>query len=177
MRTLRALLCGLALVSCSEAETDSGGGIAERCDALYAGFKPKGDPSFKDDVLPLFQVNCALSLCHSGKAEGIQADLWLGPKKDEEPSEADVELVYRSLIDVESLAVPGIALVRPERPRDSFLMLKLDNCHNHPNLQCALDEDTLGGPCGAVMPVLVPQLSKEDRATVRSWIAQGAKLN
>jgi hypothetical protein len=103
--------------------------------------------------------------------------LWLGPKKDEEPSEEDVEFVYRSLIDVESLAVPGIALVRAERPRDSFLMLKLDDCHKHPNLECALDENTLGGPCGAVMPVLVPQLSKEERAIVRSWIAQGAKVN
>jgi hypothetical protein len=177
MQTLRALLCGLALVSCSAAETDAGEDIAERCDALYADFKPEGDPSFKDEILPIFQLNCALSLCHSGKPENIQADLWLGPKKDEEPSDEDIEFVHRSLIDIESLAVPGIALVRPERPRDSFLMLKLDDCHNHPNLECALDEDTMGGPCGAVMPVLVPQLSKDERALVRSWIAQGAKLN
>lgn len=146
----------------------------ERCDTLYQTFESQGDPKYEADVLPILRTSCNMSICHGGDPEKAQSGLWLGRLEDEEMTKDEIAFSYESLLDIQSRAIPELALVRKDRPRDSVLMLKLDDCFEHPSLDCALDDPGLG-PCGDPMPVLADPLSEETRSLIRSWIANGAK--
>ncbi len=166
-------LLGVLPLACSGTETPEA--IAQRCDALYESFEPTADVSFARDVMPIFQAQCNQSPCHGGSSPvGAQADLWLGPKTGKTLTDEDLAFIVQGLVDVESLAAAGTALVREGKPRDSFLMLKIDDCQDHPGLSCEL-EGELGGPCGTAMPLDLPELEEKQKAIVRSWIALGAR--
>lgn len=160
------------LVSCQNPGASGG---SERCDALYEDFSASEERTFVTDVLPVMQERCNLGPCHGGDGpDDAAGELWLGRGPDEAMSDKETDFVYRSLIDVESVAAPGLALVRPGKPEDSFFMLKLDDCQDFVGVDCVLDADEWGTSCGEVMPLLSDQLSATTLEVIRSWIASGA---
>lgn len=149
-----------------------------RCGELYSEFEPVGNPSFEDDVVGLLQMQCNASICHGGEPHEAAADLWLGPDSSEDIDDDAIRLVYDTLIDVESRTAESVALVRPGRPGESFFMLKLDDCHNHPEFRCEPQpEPASDDPCGDVMPPIGAGFDEDELTLIRSWIARGAALN
>ncbi len=126
---------------------------------------------------PSCRIGGNSSICHGGDYDRAQADLWLGPDEETDPTEDDLWFVYRTLIDIQSTVAPELALVRRGDAALSFFMRKLDDCYELPGLECSLDPDVYGAPCGESMPVLAEQLPVAERDLIRSWIESGAPEN
>jgi len=120
------------------------------------------DPSFAQDVAPLFSSTCAFSSCHGGTAPpgGIR----LGPASNVSPSE-----VRSALVDAPAKTDASLVLVRPGDPDGSFLVRKLEG--RFEDLPCGPDH------CGERMPQRNFPLSDRDIQLVRNWVSQGAKDN
>jgi hypothetical protein len=134
--------------------------------------------SFATDVFPLLRRSCGLSsVCH-GSPTTSKADLYLGPKKSDTSTVIDTalyQMIIGGLSNVPSKTAPAISLVKPSDPSQSFLMLKMDGCHNAAGLACTPQPNAKSGtPCGDRMPQ-GGGLCAEDRDVIRRWIAQGAK--
>jgi hypothetical protein len=150
--------------------TSSGAGAAGPSACFdYAGFDATTPTvSFKTDVLPIFRQSCGLSTsCHGTLGS---PGPYLGPKlSDPEPSADDIDQIFAANVGVPASAEPGMSIVAPGEPRESFMMHKLDGTLECEQLACAVD-----GSCGDSMPVGVA-LEQGRRDTIRRWIAQGAK--
>lgn len=162
-----------------EGEGGAGGAatIVDTCASFYEEFQPAAGISFETDLVPILQKNCNAGICHGGEPESAQADLWLGPGAEHQPSEEELWFVYHSLVDIQSTVAPQLALVRSGNAAESYFMRKLDDCHEPKGLECTLDPDLHGSPCGDAMPVLTAGLSEQERSLFRSWIENGAPDN
>jgi hypothetical protein len=153
--------------SCS-AELDSNGCFDAECFEL-----PARDVSFSADILPIFENSCALSsACHGNPSSpntsaGYQP--YLG-EVDPATTPSDVDAILALIVGQPSRAAPGLAIVEPGAPEQSFLMHKMDD-----SLSCSSVECPDG--CGDVMPKGSGPLERETRDLVRGWIAQGAASN
>ncbi len=112
------------------------------------------------DVAPIFAAACAFSSCH-GAASGGNQGVYLG---------SDAARVARSAVGVKSATLTTMAIVEPGVPERSFLIHKLDGD------TCTLDAQCAGGSCGERMPKDNPRLDDGARTTLRTWIAQGARV-
>lgn len=102
---------------------------------------------FKRDIVPVLRSRCAA--CHvTGKEPGKIA---LHPAA-----------AYANLVNVPATE-SKFARVKPGKPDESYLMMKLDGTH--------LDH----GGTGARMPFGQAPLDAATRARFRAWIAAGAK--
>lgn len=128
---------------------------------------------FKPDVVQkIFQKKCSLTTsCHGGVQMGSTAQPYLGPLSGA-PLAVDTEVkqVYMDIVGVAAVKEPGMNIVEPGHPETSFLMYKIDHELTCSRLKCGAD-------CGDPMPQKDTQLTKDDRDTVRRWIAQGAQDN
>jgi len=130
-----------------------------------------GSPSFKDDVIPIFSLSCALSAsCHqtpSGKE-----DLILGQAMaDGPPDQSLIDQVHGLIVgaDATESALPR---VDAGNPSGSWLLLKM---------ACGQEELTSHEPMctGTCQPMPPPTggLDAERVNTVAAWIASGAPNN
>jgi hypothetical protein len=151
--------------------------------------------SFKTDVLPVFQVSCAVGgqACHSNDPGGNATPgvLVLG---SEDGGAIDPGSVITSLVGVMAKLEPNMNLVTAGDPTNSFLMHKMDgdqcaqtlvnDCNQSPSYR------TVYPNCGCAMPIALeagtlsagqcpagPPVRQASRDKVRAWIAQGAKNN
>lgn len=108
------------------------------------------DPSFAADLQPIFTARCATSSCHSLAVH--QAGLVLVPGH-----------AYDSLVGIPARLAPGLARVEPGAPDVSFLMVVLSDT-----------ADRFGVPR---MPLGQRPLTANQIATIRNWIARGARRN
>lgn len=154
-----------------------GSSTIDPCASFYEDFVPTADVSFREDLMPILQSRCNTAICHGGAYDKAQVDLWLGPDDETEPTDDELWYIYRSLIDIQSRVAPQLALVRAGDAAQSYFMRKLDDCHEPAELECVLDPDLYGSPCGDRMPVLSEQLSVAERDLFRSWIESGAPEN
>ncbi len=145
--------------------------------------------SFKNDIIPFFQVNCAKpSACHNDPSTYVKTASgggrpYLGTAIDGgAETMADIATVYGNLMKPAlEYVTPKINYVAPGDPTMSFLMFKMD-----PDLNAKYDSPhcTNGdyvGTCGLEMPTdlmpvgsLLPQATRDK---VRCWIKQGAMNN
>ena len=142
MRALSAApvaLAALALAACDVPRVGahtglSGGGTA----ATYQGI-----------TTGLMVPRCATGACHGGTTPvafpSCDADRW-----------------YDAMVDVESQQAPGMPMIAPGDPEQSYLVHKLRGTHGQ-----------VGGG-GARMPIADAALSEEEQAAVEAWIANGA---
>jgi hypothetical protein len=151
-----------------EDTTGSTGGDGACFDyASFEGMSPA--VSFRTDVLPTFQNSCGLSASCHGNPSGPIAQPYLGPPTSAgEPSATDIDAIFAANVGVDSVKEPGMKIVAPTDPANSFLMHKMDNSLKCESLKC-------GGNCGGSMPLGTAVLAQEQRDKVRRWIAQGAK--
>jgi hypothetical protein len=148
------------------------------CPALDPATTELSSPSmsFKNDVFPILQANCATSeACHqglNGSTTPSMSLLYLGGGVDASPPTNPIE-VYAILL-TGSHEAPSLNYVTPSQPEQSFLMLKMDGD------MCGLSDCAIIPaspiPCGAVMPTPCA-LPGSQRDIVRRWIAQGANNN
>jgi hypothetical protein len=115
--------------------------------------------SFSRDVMAVFTQSCAFSTCH-GSGVGPANGVFLG---------RDAPKVHAAIVGVAGAELPSMPFVTPGKPRESYLMRKIDGS------QCALDAQCTGGSCQGSMPKNSDLLDPATRDIVRRWIAQGAK--
>jgi hypothetical protein len=123
--------------------------------------------SFMNDVMPVFESNCASASCH-GIAQSPQGGLFLGA---ELAQGSDAKTVYSQLVNTASVELPTMAFVTPAQPEKSYLMHKLDDD------QCLFESSCVEANCMQPMPDNAMQLDPTTRDIVRRWIAQGADDN
>lgn len=139
MRFPLALAAALALAACEGPRvgphTGAGGGGTA---ATYAGI-----------TNGLMVPRCATGACHGGAAPvafpSCDADRW-----------------YGAMVEVESQQAPGMKLIAPGDPEQSYLVHKLRGTHG------------LVGGGGARMPIADAALDDDEQAAVEAWIANGA---
>lgn len=125
---------------------------------------PAGTPTYDTDLAGLLNTQCAS--CHTGPKQPVsQTDACndgftvMGDLLDLTPAEG-----YNSLVGVASTELPGMQLVAPGNPNQSYLVHKLENSH-------------LGqGGCGVQMP-FGGSLDPGQLTLVRDWITAGAPRN
>ncbi len=105
--------------------------------------------SFAVDIQPIFDLNCALSGCHSGGSPDAGLDL-------------TATVAYGQTVNVKSVQ-SALDRVEPFEPQNSYLLHKLDADPSN-NVQ-------------ARMPNMRPPLSDSDIATIETWILEGAMNN
>ena len=143
--------------------------------------------SFETNVMPLFRRACGFSVCH-GKQSGAAAELYLGPKcppaSDDPtctqgaPDNAQRQSIIDSIAGVASKTASAMPIVTQGSPEQSFLMHKVDGCHNDLGLSCTVQDGAkTSGACGDPMPQSSDALCQDERDVIRRWIAQGAKNN
>ena len=160
-RLVLALLC-VALVGCVEEDPP------EVPCASYDHVS--GDPSFAADVMPVFQLSCTFSSCHSSLSPNPAQGLALGPPSGQAVDEATLEAVHAGLVGVDATQA-NEKLVVAGSPEDSFLMAKLHYGDDATFAACGVSCTA----CGTLMPQgnLEP-MDQARRDTIAAWIKSGA---
>jgi len=138
--------------------------------------------SFKSDVVPIFGTACAFAACHTLE-QNPMGGLYLGPNvnntQDEltatppfyPPDAATLAKIHGGLVGAKAKLAVAMLLVQPGRPKDSFLMHKIDGDQGCVHIACN-PIDT--GECGETMPQRNSALDRDASTTIRDWITQGA---
>ncbi len=107
----------------------------------------KEDPSFSQDIQPVFTNSCAVSNCHNATA---QAGLILLQNQ-----------AYANIVNVNSTQDPSKKRVEPGNADNSYLVIKIEG------------RQTVGGR----MPLGGGPLSSTNIQNIKNWINRGAKDN
>lgn len=107
----------------------------------------KANPSFANDIQPIFNSNCAIAGCHDSAT--AQAGLILAQGQ-----------AYGNLVNVDSTREPDKKRVLPSDADNSYLVIKLEG------------RQTVGGR----MPV-GGSISAVDLQNIKNWINNGAPNN
>ena len=106
-----------------------------------------GMPTFDADILPILSMKCS---CHQSAASGSNGNLSF-PAAD----------AYNNLVGVASDDIPGMNLIEPNEPDNSYLLHKLKGT-----------QADVGG-AGGLMPI-GPPLDDADLQLFEDWISAGA---
>ncbi len=117
-----------------------------------------GDVSFRRDIAPILTTSCATKSCHGGGSRPPVLAARDGAAK-----------MRAALVGARSEDRPDRAYVEPGAPEASYLLQKIEGR--------LVDAECTDHDCGSPMPLDNPPLSADARATVRRWIAQGARDN
>lgn len=107
----------------------------------------KEDPSFAQDLQPIFSGNCALGGCHNAAASA-GLNLTAGQ-------------AYSNLVNVASTQSPDDTRVIPFSASESYLIVKLEGRQS----------------IGARMPLGSSALSANQIQNIKNWIERGARDN
>lgn len=151
------LSVALALVSaCSSSDatlptsgSKDGGSSGAAVDARAAY------PSFKDDVVPIIQMSCALTACHASRQSNL--GIFLG---------YDAMALYTELQKTSPTAATPFVVAGD--PSKSYLILKLEGTQDMEASKCP------SMSCGTVMPPDAP-LPAAKIKVFKDWIMAGAK--
>ncbi|MBM4359106.1 MAG: hypothetical protein FJ096_13455 [Deltaproteobacteria bacterium] len=169
-------LLGVALVAaCSgsetggDATTSTGSGTPSGClDYVDA----KTGVSFKDDVIPIFQLSCNFSACHGSTSSSPQEGLALGLGNSDPMSDAEIKEVYDGLVGVDA-SRSSLPLVTKGDPGKSWLLAKV-SYSSFASCDAVKNACSAKG-CGSRMPQ--QPLEADAIATIAGWIKEGAENN
>lgn len=172
------LLLTLSTITSCSSEDPAEEGVSCRIETV------SDDPSFRTDILPIFQGSCTFSSsCHGDKTKS-QAELYLGKKQPNEAkgvepmTTAEVTEMLAGIIDRPSETAPAVNVISSGNASASFLMHKLDGTQTQQGFECEAQESDLDHPCGDSMPQTASEiLCENERETIRNWINAGAKDN
>lgn len=150
LASLATLALSAALLACSSSsDPPAGGGDA--------GATETGPRAFRKDVIPVLAAFCATSACHGSKENNLGVHLLTG----------DPAAVYAEL-QRESPTATGVKFIVPGDPAKSFFFAKIEGTQSDFSDKCLIPA------CGETMPP-GSKLTTAQRATIRQWIADGAK--
>ncbi|HMJ16572.1 MAG TPA: hypothetical protein VK524_34395, partial [Polyangiaceae bacterium] len=181
-------LCLAPLFACSESSDDGDDGSSGgACPYDYSSFDGTSPAvSLSNDLLGMdgtLRFSCAFgSTCHGSETNSTGARLYLGSDVDRDAggplTQEQIDHVHTNLVGKASAAAPGIQLVVPGKPEESFLMMKLDGCLEQVKSECEGTTSRITEhPCGSAMPEGSQMLPKAERDAIRAWIKQGAQNN
>jgi hypothetical protein len=178
----------------------TGGGSAPGCELPDgAGTEPV---SFRNDVLPIFGLSCAIGPCHGAMEK--EANLFLAPAckynaatmkcefaapgteplpGQDELTDEVVAQILANLVGVPSGTIGSVERVKAGAPMESFLIQKVTDQQNAlGHVGCVKQFADAMGECGDAMPptgqALCEQKGGPERvALIARWIAQGALDN
>ena len=128
------LLCFLGVFYCSKDTTE----VPETA---------KSDPSFSNDIQPIFSSNCAVSGCHNSTAsEGL---ILLEGQ------------AYANIVNIDSRQDQAKKLVLPADATNSYLVMKIEGRQTS----------------GSRMPLNRSALSDIRIQNIKNWVNRGAKNN
>lgn len=166
--------------SSSSSDSTSSGSSGDSPCFDTSSFTPK-QVSFSTDVLPIFQRSCGISsVCHQMNPPPAPNEPYLGPASGTVATMGEISTIIKGIVGVPAADEPDMDLVNPGHPEKSFMMYKLDATPNYgfcSSLKCFTSDCSAMAtscPCLTSMPQNQPQLSLDDRNTIRSWIANGA---
>ena len=107
----------------------------------------KSDPSFSQDIQPIFSNSCALALCH---VAGTITELDLSQGA-----------AYNSIVNVDSGQDSSFKIVLPGNSIDSWLVMKIEGRQT----------------AGLRMPPSADPLSDVRIQNIKNWVDRGAKNN
>ncbi len=176
-----AALVGLVSGGCGDSTGTGGTGGGGTCgqlgkDGCFDASCVKAGPtrSFKNDVLPIFELSCSLSAsCHgnpSSPTTGLGYQVYLG-EVNPKTTPSDVNKILGLIVGKASPTATNLNIVEPGKPEASFLMMKMDGAIACSSATCAFNN------CGTVMPQGSMPLPLDTRNIVRDWIKQGASNN
>lgn len=161
--------CGNADTATATGSSSSSGG--DTC-ADYG--TAKAGASFKDDVIPVFQLSCNFSSCHNAESPSPQGKLALGLQKGNTMTADDIKTVYDRIVGGISDR-SSLAMVEPGAPEKSWLVAKISYADFG---ACPAVSDTCGPQgCGGRMPLNSPALSATALDAIAGWVKDGAKNN
>ncbi|MFN4136780.1 MAG: hypothetical protein ACK4G2_14095 [Novosphingobium sp.] len=148
----RLILAGVALLAAGCAAVAQAPALPEPASAEPASAEPAmaagASVSYAVDIVPLLESQCAT--CHlTGEEAGGMALVG--------------DMAIASLVGQPADEAPGLMRVMAGDPDRSYLVMKLEGTH------------IANGGAGAQMPFGAPPLTAAEIATVRAWIAQGAR--
>ena len=143
--------CGLASIVACLLAFQSG------CSSSSTEPTPSSGASFSKDVVPILAARCATDACHGNVQNKVGVHFIT----------SDPASVYAELQKTSPTAA-GAKLVVPGDPEKSFRFAKIEGAQDDFTDTC-----TVPG-CGETMPPGT-KLGGEQRATIRTWIEQGAK--
>lgn len=130
---------------------------AGACSSSSTDPTPSSGASFRKDVVPILAARCASDACHGNTQNKVGVHFIT----------SDPAAVYAELQKTSPTA-SGAKFVVPGEPKKSFLFAKIEGAQDDFTDTC-----TVPG-CGETMPPGT-KLGGEQRATIRTWIEQGAK--
>lgn len=157
--------------------------------------------SFRNDVLPVFGLACALGPCHGSTKE---ADLYLAPAckfnaatmkcefaapgttpmaGQDVLTDEIVNAIHANLVDVPSGTLASAQRVKAGAPMESFLIQKVTDQQNSlGHVGCVKQFASAKGECGDAMPPVGMPLCKQAGGPelvqmIARWIKQGALNN
>ncbi len=191
LRILALLAASASTLACSSSSSggsgcDTGGANGGTCTAgqtqpFHSCADLTQSVSFKSDIQPIFNMSCAIagSTCHGDpalqKMESKTGQVWLGLPVD--AGAPDSSAVLMGIVGVKSPENPGMDLVAPGDPGNSYLMHKLDYDECQYASACNATSNSIFANCGLGMPYNAGTLDIPTRDKIRAWIAQGAKNN
>lgn len=107
----------------------------------------KDNPSFANDIQPIFNNNCVNVSCHGQSAQGNMSLI--------------DGAAYQYIVNIASSEVPSKERLLPYNPTDSYLVIKIEGRQ----------------PVGARMPAAKDRLSDAHIQNIRNWISKGARDN
>jgi hypothetical protein len=179
--------------------TSSGGGGGTAGDCFdYSSFDAGANVSFPNDVVPIFQNSCALSIaCHTcdtttnPQCTNSTYKPFLGVPSGSTASMNQLTAIIGQTVGVKAdlqlstvdqmtmVGNPDMNIITARDPAHSFMMYKLDGAFpmNPTNNEVTCMTLTCAGTqtCGQAMPSAGMPLA--DREVIRRWIAQGASPN
>lgn len=193
----------LAAIGCSSSASPSstGAGGSAACEPTcktvdYTKLPATPVVSFKTDVFAaIMRPTCNASTCHGVTAAKSTkpllyppGGLYLGPGSNDTATTVDAALLTQVVTALKgtSKTAPSMAIVSPNSPDTSFLMLKLTGCENTKSLACTVQSADISETktlCGDPMPpkCFASQfsiaLTDAQIATFATWIKQGALDN
>ncbi|MEE9219097.1 MAG: hypothetical protein V3U98_08510 [Acidobacteriota bacterium] len=149
---LRLLIAGAAVVFISLTGCDNDDA---RLGIPLVGPLPGAEVSLRNDVQPIFELNCAIPGCHAGSV----------PKQNMSLEASDTFDLVVGIVDIDSVQVPALKRVRPGSSSQSYLVNKIEGTAG-----------SVGGNSSR-MPLNAPALAASEIRTIRDWIDQGANDN
>ncbi len=168
-------LCAASLLACSSpiAPPPTGAGCVDFAKVAAAA------PSFKTDVVPIFQRSCAFKDCHSSEVANPPGEgLKLGRGATNgmplpQMSDAEIAAVHDGVVNRAS-ARSSLVTVAPGDPGKSWLIAKV--AYQDLAIDCAAVAASCAGKgCGDPMPRGESQLSQKNRDILVNWVKNGAK--
>lgn len=174
LSSLAAIVSAIGVTGCA---SSSGSGSQQvTCNA---------NPSFKTDVMPVFQQSCTLSsVCHGQMGNSAEENLFLG--ENAMNTDADISATYAQLVNVKAKEIPSMNLVTPGDLNNSFLWHKvhdsISDLTSNLGMQCAkatamCTDCTAAQPCGSTMPYQSNPIDPMFACTLQNWIMNGAMNN